>query len=101
MNQPASRTSFTHFASKKLRREAPQELGRVHSSVSKMMTLVKRVDRGEFLKNTRLVEEAQAQAADAQTRAIDAEKRLSELQVELSNRDRLLSAFVSATTSST
>lgn len=98
MNQPASRSSFTHFASKKLRREGAVELAEVHTSVNKMMTHVKRVDRGEFLRNSRLLEDAQANATDAENRALDAENRLSQLQVELESRDRLLTTLIGAAT---
>ncbi|RXW22158.1 hypothetical protein EST38_g3692 [Candolleomyces aberdarensis] len=44
VQHPSSRTPFLHFASRKVRREAPEELRDIHQDVSRMMVLLKRAD---------------------------------------------------------
>lgn len=61
-----------------------------------MMSHVRRVDRGEFLENCRLIEESQAEAAAACNRAKEAEEHLSRVQQELASRDRLLATLIGA-----
>ncbi|KAJ2935063.1 hypothetical protein H1R20_g1992, partial [Candolleomyces eurysporus] len=96
IQHPSSRTPFLHFASRKIRREAPEELKDIHQDISRMMVLLKRADRSKNLDFHRQHQEAEEQARLATARATRAESEAERLQAELAARERIISALLSA-----
>ncbi|KAJ2936236.1 hypothetical protein H1R20_g857, partial [Candolleomyces eurysporus] len=97
MQHPAANSNFLHYASLKLRMEAPQELNQLHKDVGRMMSTLKRADRLQTIDVTRYqqqaderVQVAEDQAREADSRAQRAESETDRLRKELDARDRLL-----------
>ena len=100
VQHPGSKFAFLHFASQKLRRDAPQDLKTIHQHVGRMMGRVKRADRAQLIESERQKEEAldRMKAADdrakeADERAAKAESEAQRLRSELEARKRLLSTL--------
>ncbi|RXW13467.1 hypothetical protein EST38_g12387 [Candolleomyces aberdarensis] len=104
MHHPAATLPFTHFASRRIRKEAPEELAKIHQEVSSIMRLLKRTDRTHSLDNERETEEAcrmaaeatkaqeaSQQAQEASERAARAELETERLRRELAARNKVIS----------
>ncbi|TEB10929.1 hypothetical protein FA13DRAFT_1806193 [Coprinellus micaceus] len=65
MQHPGSRTPFIHYASRKLRAEAPEELQVIHCDMNRAMTLLKQADRAHHLDLIRARDLAEEQLKDA------------------------------------
>ncbi|RXW14433.1 hypothetical protein EST38_g11420 [Candolleomyces aberdarensis] len=91
IQQPGSRGPFVHFASRRVRKEAPDELAAVHNQVARMMAILKRGDRAQNLDLIRENEKVKDQAESAEKRAFEAESELTRLRAELNARNHLLS----------
>ncbi|TEB19513.1 hypothetical protein FA13DRAFT_1797538 [Coprinellus micaceus] len=65
MQHPRSRTPFIHYASRKLRAEAPEELQVIHRDMNRAMTLLKQADRAHHLDLIRARDLAEEQLKDA------------------------------------
>ncbi|RXW13778.1 hypothetical protein EST38_g12077 [Candolleomyces aberdarensis] len=97
VQHPAANSTFLHYASLKLRMEAPQELNQLHKDVGRMMSTLKRADRLQAIDATRYqqqaderVQMAEEQAREADARAQRAESETDRLRNELDARNRLL-----------
>ncbi|KAJ2919046.1 hypothetical protein MD484_g1310, partial [Candolleomyces efflorescens] len=75
MHHPGATLPFVHFASRRLRKEVPDELAKVHQEVSHMMKLLTRGSRTHSLDNVREKEEALRIAAEATRQAEEAVER--------------------------
>ncbi|KAJ2920825.1 hypothetical protein H1R20_g16269, partial [Candolleomyces eurysporus] len=91
IQQPGSRGPFVHFASRRVRREAPDELAAVHNQVARMMAILKRGDRAQNLDLIRENEKVKDQIQSVEKRAFEAESELTRLRAELNARNQLLS----------
>ncbi|RXW11581.1 hypothetical protein EST38_g14276 [Candolleomyces aberdarensis] len=103
MHHPGASVPFLHFASRRIRKEAPDELAKIHQEVSSMMKLLKRADRTHSLEQERekleahrmaaeavkQAEEANKQAAEASDRATRAELESERLRRELEARNKI------------
>ncbi|KAF6742532.1 hypothetical protein DFP72DRAFT_1081836 [Ephemerocybe angulata] len=101
MQHPSSRTPFTHYASRKLRREAEADLGSIHSDMNRMMSQLKRADREQFLDFVRSQERAQESVREANARAEQAASEAERLKGELAAREALLNVIINAARQST
>ncbi|KAF6749098.1 hypothetical protein DFP72DRAFT_797934, partial [Ephemerocybe angulata] len=97
MQHPGSKTPFLSFASRKLRREVPEELVKIHKDVGAMMVLVKHSDRAQQLDVERMqleatekVVAAQDVAASALEEARVAREEIERMRAELALRDHIL-----------
>ncbi|KAJ2911918.1 hypothetical protein MD484_g8502, partial [Candolleomyces efflorescens] len=93
MHQPGSGHPFLHFASRRLRSEAPEELQKIHQQVGTTMSMLKRADRARLLDHERVRMEAEKSAAVALARADKAELEVERLRQELEARDKVLSSL--------
>ncbi|RXW15218.1 hypothetical protein EST38_g10631 [Candolleomyces aberdarensis] len=75
VHHPSARTSFLHFTSRKLRKEAPEEVHKIHKEAGKMMSLVKRADRVQVINYER-------ERADAQEKLVAAQEAARVAQAE-------------------
>lgn len=91
MQHPGAKMPFVHFASRKLCRDAPEELETLHKDVSRMMSTVTRAGRLQNLELEREREKVQDQLKLAQAAANKARSQADTLRSEIEARDRLLS----------
>jgi methyl-accepting chemotaxis protein len=89
MQHPKAKQPFTHFASRRLRKEAPEELKKIHKEVSSMMKVLLRANHSHTLDFTReqeqaarMVEEASQQVQEASRQVQDANERASKAEEE-------------------
>ncbi|KAF6758697.1 hypothetical protein DFP72DRAFT_1064801 [Ephemerocybe angulata] len=104
MQQPGAKKPFVHFASRKIRREAPKELEQVHITVSGMMALLMRGDRAKDLETVREHMETEEKLKKAELAATEAERaakaiadenavlkaQIAEQRAQVAARDALL-----------
>ncbi|KAJ2928979.1 hypothetical protein H1R20_g8116, partial [Candolleomyces eurysporus] len=90
MHQPGSGHPFLHFASRRLRNEAAEELKKIHQEVGTTMTMLKRADRAQRLDHERERLVAERMASDAALRADKAELEVQRLRDELAARNEVL-----------
>ncbi|KAJ2911559.1 hypothetical protein MD484_g8856, partial [Candolleomyces efflorescens] len=109
MHHPGAKVPFTHFASRRVRKEAPEELQRIHKEVSNMMKTLARADTTVSLQHIResaeaqrAAEEAAKQAEEAAQRAQEADERASRaeqenarLRQQLDARNKVISSLYS------
>ncbi|KAJ2921309.1 hypothetical protein H1R20_g15782, partial [Candolleomyces eurysporus] len=93
MHHPGSGHSFLHFASRRLRNEASDELRKIHQEVGSMMTMLKRADRAQHLDHERERLEAERKVSEADARAAKAESELVRLREELAARNEILTSL--------
>ncbi|EAU86897.2 hypothetical protein CC1G_10788 [Coprinopsis cinerea okayama7 len=84
VHHPMSRTPFIHFVSKKLRRDAPTEVERLHKEVRQLMTTLTRAQKRSVVEAEIALQEAEARAEEASQRAARAESNLAKLKRKLS-----------------
>ncbi|KAH6912407.1 hypothetical protein BKA70DRAFT_1423105 [Coprinopsis sp. MPI-PUGE-AT-0042] len=94
IQHPNSRTPFTHFTSRKLRNEAPEQVTSIHSLASQMMAALTRADRRSKVEAEMAKVEAEKKAVEQGERADAAERRLASLEAEMEARERLLAELV-------
>ncbi|KAJ3521135.1 hypothetical protein NMY22_g12436 [Coprinellus aureogranulatus] len=100
VQHPSSRQAFAHYASPKFRREAGEDMGKIHEAVGRTManlTLAARLESIELLrqKSAALEQakaaEARAESAEARLQAAEARLKLAEAQLQAASRGGLLS----------
>ncbi|KAH6916545.1 hypothetical protein BKA70DRAFT_1045741, partial [Coprinopsis sp. MPI-PUGE-AT-0042] len=96
VHNPNSRTPFTHFTSSKLRKEAPDQVKKIHELVSQTMAALARAETREKVEIEAARFQAEVKATEATTRAVEAEQMVTRLQAEAEARNRLLSQLVSS-----
>ncbi|KAJ3532945.1 hypothetical protein NMY22_g7545 [Coprinellus aureogranulatus] len=102
MLHPGSRQPFLEYASRRLRKDATEEVEQVHKAVSTMMHLVKQADRAADIDVQRVQQQAEEQVRKAQDEA-DAAKAAADAALEenarlrkaLAVRDQILSLSAS------
>ena len=82
MHNPGASQPFTHFASRRLRLEAPEELQKIHKQVSSLMTVLKRADRSHSFQSQKEKEEVIQQLKDATERAEAAASKVADMELE-------------------
>jgi hypothetical protein len=93
MHQPGSGLPFLHYASRKLRTEATEELPKIHKEVGATMTLLQRAGRAHNLDREREVAAAleKLEAANARVAALEAEAQ--QLREEAAARDDVMRQY--------
>ncbi|KAJ2928051.1 hypothetical protein H1R20_g9041, partial [Candolleomyces eurysporus] len=82
MHNPGASQPFTHFASRRLRLEAPEDLQKIHKQVSSLMTVLKRADRSHSFQSQKEKEEAIQQLKEATERAEAAASKAADVELE-------------------
>ncbi|KAJ2927244.1 hypothetical protein H1R20_g9851, partial [Candolleomyces eurysporus] len=97
IHNPAASQPFTHFASRRLRLEAPDDLQKIHQQVASLMTILKRADRSHSLQSEKekekvlqQMQEATDKAEKAMEQAAKAESEAQRLREELDARNKVL-----------
>ncbi|KAF6749910.1 hypothetical protein DFP72DRAFT_1072818 [Ephemerocybe angulata] len=104
IQHPWSRTPFLHYTSRKLRKEAPNDVAVLHRDVSRIMSQVKRADRSRLLELVKTKDAAEEAARAAEERALRAEQEVERMkaasaqQASLSARDFVLRAVLNSMT---
>ncbi|KAF6747733.1 hypothetical protein DFP72DRAFT_1075015 [Ephemerocybe angulata] len=83
VQNPASKTPFLNYASRKFRKDAKEELKEIHKLMGKTMSTVKAADRASDLSVVRVQELADEKVKEANDLAAQAEKALREAQEEI------------------
>ncbi|KAJ2935984.1 hypothetical protein H1R20_g1110, partial [Candolleomyces eurysporus] len=98
IHNPAASQPFTHFASRRLRLEAPEDLQKIHQQVSSLMTVLKRADRSHSFQSEKekeqvlqKMQEATEKAEKAMEQVAKAESEAQRLRDELEARNKVLS----------
>lgn len=82
MHNPAASQPFTHFASRRLRLEAPEDLQKIHKQMSSLMTVLKRADRSHSFQSQKEKEEMEQQLKEAKERAEAAASKAADTELE-------------------
>jgi hypothetical protein len=90
IQHPNSRTPFTHFTSRKLRNEAPEQVVAIHELSSQMMAALTRADRRSKVEAEMAQVNAEKRAVEEGERADAAERRVAMLEADLEARERIL-----------
>ncbi|KAJ2928407.1 hypothetical protein H1R20_g8708, partial [Candolleomyces eurysporus] len=97
IHNPAASQPFTHFASRRLRLEAPDDLQKIHQQVASLMTVLKRADRSHSLQSEKekekvlqKMQEATDKAEKAMEQVAKAESEAQRLREELDARNKVL-----------
>ncbi|KAJ2911576.1 hypothetical protein MD484_g8837, partial [Candolleomyces efflorescens] len=82
MQHPSSTSNFYHFASRKLRMEAPDELNEIHKQVGRMMSTMKRAGKLQNIDFCRQQQQAEEQVKMAQIQVQEADERATVAELE-------------------
>ncbi|KAJ2935593.1 hypothetical protein H1R20_g1501, partial [Candolleomyces eurysporus] len=82
MHNPGATQPFTHFASRRLRLEAPDDLQKIHKQVLSLMTVLKWADRSHSFQSQKEKEEAIHQLKEATERAEVAVSKAADTELE-------------------
>ncbi|KAH6867240.1 hypothetical protein BKA70DRAFT_1453551 [Coprinopsis sp. MPI-PUGE-AT-0042] len=85
----------------KLRKEAPDQVKKIHELVSQTMAALSRAETREKVEIEAARLQAEVKATEATTRAVEAEQMVARLEAEAEARNRLLAQLVSSLTPST
>jgi hypothetical protein len=66
MHNPRASQPFTHFASRRLRLKAPEDLQKIHKQVSSLMTVLKWADRSHSFQSQKEKEQVVQQLKEAE-----------------------------------
>ncbi|RXW12201.1 hypothetical protein EST38_g13652 [Candolleomyces aberdarensis] len=99
-HNPSAGQPFTHFASRRLRMEAPEDIQKIHQHVASMMTVLKRADRANSIQHEKdkeqsllKIKQIEDQLTAANEVARKAEAEAQALREEAAARDRLLRQY--------
>ncbi|EAU81813.1 hypothetical protein CC1G_10416 [Coprinopsis cinerea okayama7 len=87
MQHPASRTPFVHFTSRKLRKDAPEHVRKIHNEVRLTMNALTRADRRARVEVESELQMTQQKLASAEKRAEDLESKLDALLERLARHE--------------
>ncbi|KAJ2932144.1 hypothetical protein H1R20_g4971, partial [Candolleomyces eurysporus] len=83
IHNPGASQPFTHFASRRLRLEAPDDLQKIHQQVASLMTVLKRTDRSHSFQSEKEKEEAIQKMKEATERAEKATAHAANSEAEI------------------
>ncbi|KAJ2929917.1 hypothetical protein H1R20_g7194, partial [Candolleomyces eurysporus] len=83
IHNPGASQPFTHFASRRLRLEAPDDLQKIHQQVASLMTVLKRADRSHSFQSKKEKEEAIQKMKEATERAEKATAQAANSEAEI------------------
>ncbi|KAJ2920862.1 hypothetical protein H1R20_g16232, partial [Candolleomyces eurysporus] len=83
IHNPGASQPFTHFASRRLRLEAPDDLQKIHQQVASLMTVLKRADRSHSFQSEKEKEEAIQKMKEATERAEKATAQAANSKAEI------------------
>ncbi|RXW16547.1 hypothetical protein EST38_g9306 [Candolleomyces aberdarensis] len=97
IHNPSAGQPFTHFASRRLRMEAPEDVQKIHQQVASLMTVLKRADRAQNIQykkekeqTLQKIQEANEKVDKAIEQAQRAQSEAEQLREELEARNQLL-----------